>query len=409
MNKVITYVQQHLSLRLGLLISAIVAGVFGVSMGLLFYDTKQYVRKAAVRHATQVLNQTVISISDILQQTEGATCTMERRASAHLQPDTLLAYTRQILAQNEVMQGFTIALEPHVLSDDSHRFTAYSYRSADSIVTIAKNDYDYFAAPWYKTPMEQKTGCWLDPYLYAVPGIDAVPVNYFSFTTPLYGPDGRLIGVVCSDLSLRWLSQAVSGVKPFPNSSAIMLSHDGHYIVHPDPAKIMRESIFSDPDPEARDEVVALGHSMLSGQSGEWSMTVDGHPAHLFYRPLQRTGWSIAIVCPDSDVFNSYNRMLSFVWGVILVFLLLLLLFCYLTIRRAIVPVNQLAVTVRSIADGAFDTPLPQSRRVDTVGRVQNSFVQMQQALDVHPRRRQGRARRLRDPGFRHHRGRLPL
>ena len=100
-----------------------------------------------------------------------------------------------------------------------------------------------------------------------------------------------------------------------------MLGHDGRYIVHPDTAKQVRQSIFSDPDPQARKEVIRMGQSMLAGQSGDWAIMVDGHPAHVFYRPLQRTGWSIAIVCPDRDVFDNYNRMLYVVWTIIGLFL----------------------------------------------------------------------------------------
>ena len=388
MKRLITYIQQHLSLRLGLLILLVVGSVFGVTLGLLFYQTKQYVRQVAINHATGVLDETVFNISGIIERTELATTNMERRASVNLHPDSLLVYTRRILEQNPVLQGFTIAIEPGYLKDHK-RFTTYSYRKPDSICSIIKDDYDYMEDSWYKMPMEQKKGCWLEPYEYAVPGIDDKPRYYFSYTAPLYSQDGRLIGVVCSDLSLFWLSQAVTAVKPFPNSSAIMLGHDGRYIVHPDTAKQVRQSIFSDPDPQAQKEVMRLGHSMLAGQSGVWSMMVDGQPAHVFYRPLQRTGWSIAIVCPDSDVFSSYNRMLNIVWTLLFLFLLLLLLFCYQIIRRAVVPVNRLAESVRNMADGHFDgdgqeIPLSYSKRLDTVGQLQNSFVQMQQALNIH-------------------------
>ena len=42
-----------------------------------------------------------------------------------------------------------------------------------------------------------------------------------------------------------------------------MLSHDGRYIVHPDTTKLIRQTIFSDPDPQAREDVMRLGDAML--------------------------------------------------------------------------------------------------------------------------------------------------
>ena len=182
----------------------------------------------------------------------------------------------------------------------------------------------------------------------------------------------------------------VSDVKPYPNSSAIMLSHDGHYIVHPDTAKLVRETIFSDPDPKARQEVIPLGQSMLAGQSGMWELVVDGKPAHIFYRPLKRTGWSIAIVCPDSDVFSTYNEMLYSIWTIIVIALLILLQLCYLIIRRAIIPINQLAKSSRQIVEGNFgenqqeEIMIEHSSRLDIIGQLQNSFGKMQEALQSH-------------------------
>jgi len=109
---------------------------------------------------------------------------------------------------------------------------------------------------------------------------------------------------------------------------------------------------------------------------------VDNTSAYIFYRPLERTGWSIAIVCPEDDVFSRYNRLLYLVWTFIGFGLFLLLLFCYQTIRKAVQPIKQLAQQAQRIADGHFDEPLPHSRRHDSVGRLQNSFIQMERSLN---------------------------
>ena len=120
---------------------------------------------------------------------------------------------------------------------------------------------------------------------------------------------------------------------------------------------------------------------MLAGNSGMTDTMVDGQPAFILYRPVQRTGWSIAIVCPQSDVFARYYRMLFAVCLVIGIGLVLLMLFCYQTVRRAVQPLRQLDEQANRIAEGHFDEPLPPSPRHDSVGRLQNSFIRMQQSL----------------------------
>ena len=125
----------------------------------------------------------------------------------------------------------------------------------------------------------------------------------------------------------------------------------------------------------------ALGKAMLAGRSGMTQTVVDGRDAFIFYRPLQRTGWSIAIVCPVSDVFSRYNSLVFSVWIIVAVGLLLFMLFCYLIVHRAMQPLSQLDEQAKRIAEGQFDEPLPESSRNDSVGRLTNSFISMQQSL----------------------------
>jgi signal transduction histidine kinase len=108
---------------------------------------------------------------------------------------------------------------------------------------------------------------------------------------------------------------------------------------------------------------------------------VDGKDSYIFYRPLERTGWSIAIVCPASDVFKRYNQLLYAVWIMIGFGLLVLLLLCYQTVRKAMQPLKQLSHQAQLIANGNFEEPLSESQRNDSVGRLTNSFILMQHSL----------------------------
>ena len=193
--------------------------------------------------------------------------------------------------------------------------------------------------------------------------------------------EGQYVGSITASLTLKWLSEVVTAIPAYPNSSAIMIDSDGTYIAHPDTAKLYTQTIFSDAAPEARKDIDAMGKAMLAGHSGMVETIVDGHNSYIFYRPVERTGWSIAIVCPESDVFARYNRLFFTAWIIICLGLLLLLLFCYQTIRRAVQPLSQLDRQARHIANGQFDEPLTKSTRHDSVGRLINSFIRMQSSL----------------------------
>ena len=381
MKRLLRYIQQHLSLRLGLIITLIIAVAFTLLFDVLFQRCKQFIQRAAIDHATQLLDNTVERINGIMDETELVTNFMARTVPRYLSPDSLLVFSRRAVEKNDFLTGLAISMEPYFFPDMGRYYSAYSLRGPDSITTVREGPFEYFDAVWYKTPRALGKACWVDAYDDYNEGTLSSPDPLISYCCPMRDADGRYIGSVTASLTLKWLSEVCTELKPYPNSSAIMLDRNGTYIVHPDTAKQLSESIFSDAAPEARRQIEAMGKSMISGNSGMIETIVDGNDAFIFYRPLHRNGWSIAIVCPASDVFARYNRMIIIVWVIITVGLILLLLFCYQIVRRAVQPLSQLDHAVRRIADGHFDEPLHKSSRRDSVGRLTNSFVSMQQSL----------------------------
>jgi sigma-B regulation protein RsbU (phosphoserine phosphatase) len=392
MKRLLRYIRQHLSLRLGLLIVLIVTVVFALLFDFLFYRCRRYVQRTALERATQLLDNTAERINGIMDETELVTNFMAATTPRHLHPDSLLVFSRRTVQENAFLTGFAISMEPDFFPEMGRYFSAYSLRhrmpangtsdtDTDSITTVREGPFEYFEAVWYKTPRTLGTSCWVDAYDDYNEGTLSSPDILCSYCCPMRDADGHYIGSITASLTLKWLSQALTALKPYPHSSAIMMGRDGTYLVHPDTAKLFRETIFSDAAPEARRVIESMGRSMLAGHSGMTETLVDGQPAFILYRPVQRTGWSIAIVCPQRDVFARYYRLLFAVCLVIGIGLVLLMLFCYQTVRRAVQPLRQLDEQANRIAEGHFDESLPTSSRRDSVGRLQNSFIRMQQSL----------------------------
>jgi sigma-B regulation protein RsbU (phosphoserine phosphatase) len=391
MKSLFTYIQQRLSLRLGLLIVLIITVVFTLLFDFLFYRCKSYIQRAAIDRATQLLDNTAERINGIIDETELVTNFMAATTPRHLKPDSLLAFTHRTIKENAFLTGFAISMEPDFFPEMGRYFSAYSLRhrpdstdmtsAKDSITTVREGPFEYFDAVWYKTPRILGNACWIDAFDDYNEGTLSSPDVMTAYCCPMHDANGRYIGSITASLTLKWLSQTVSALKPYPHSSAIMIGRDGTYLVHPDTTKLFRQTIFSDAAPEAQNDIDAMGQLMLAGHSGTTRTIVDGHPAFILYRPLLRTGWSIAIVCPESDVYVRYNRLIVAVWIIIGLSLILLLLFCYMSVRRAIQPLKQLDEQANRIAEGHFDESLPESSRHDSVGRLQNSFIRMQQSL----------------------------
>jgi len=347
----------------------------------LFYYSKEYVRQAAIDRANQLLDNTVVRISGIMNDTEVVTNYMAVVTPQHLHPDSLLAYTRRTVEKYKFLTGFAISMEPYYFPDKGRYYSAYSLRQDDTITTVREGPFEYFEKVWYKSSKTLGVPCWVDAYDDYNEGTLSSKDYLTSYCCPMRDAEGKFVGSITASLTLKWLSEAFAAVHPYPNSSAIMIGSTGVYLVHPDTAKLFRENIFSDAAPEAKDDIQRLGKSMIAGRSGMMKTIVDGNNAYIFYRPLERTGWSIALVCPEDDVFSRYNRLFYIAWTIIGVGLILLLLFCYQTIRKAMQPLKLLASHAEQIAKGSFAEPLPYSERNDSVGRLQNSFIRMERSL----------------------------
>ncbi len=395
MTGILKYIQQRLSLRMGIVIALIILGTFLLLFGFLFNQSKQVVQQAAFYRATQLLDNTAARINGIMDQTEMVTNHMAKTVPHRLHPDTLLAISRQAIVENPFLTGMALSMEPYYFPEMGRYFSAYSLRyrpddedvslgqetTSDSITTVREGPFEYFEAIWYKTPRTLGKACWVEAYDDYNAGTLSSPDYLSSYCCPMRDENGKYLGSITASLTLKWLTKMVSALKPYPHSSAIMIGHDGTYLVHPDTAKLLHQTIFNDAQRTGNQQVEKLGREMIAGQSGVMQTRVHNRETFIFYRPLKRTGWSIAIVCPESDVFARYNQLVLIAGFIVVVGLLLLMLFCYQTIRRATQPLSQLDHTVHRIADGHFDEPLSMSSRHDSLGRLTNSFVQMQQSL----------------------------
>ena len=383
MRKVWNIIMQRLSLRLGLSIVLMVTAIFIVSVSSLFTLSKDYVRKRAVMRATQILDNTALRISDIMGEVETVADNMAWYVDGCQDPDSLIRDTREILINNPHFHSCSISMEPDYFKRYGRYFSIYSVRDADSISTAqyGSDDFQYFHLDWYMKPQGLRQGCWIDPYLNTNPKATYQTNVITTYSRPLFDRDGLFIGVIAIDLELKWLSQEITSVSPYPNSSSIMIGGKGQYLVHPDTLKLINQTIFSDPDPRAKEAVDSLGKKMLAGESGVFRLVVDGKDALTLCRPVGKADWSMAIVCPEDDVFSGYNRLLYSVWITVFIGLLVILLFCYQAIGGAIAPLHLLAHQARDIAEGRYNNRLPKTSRGDTIGQLQNSFVDMQQSL----------------------------
>ena len=383
MKNVLAYIRRKLSVRVSIWVVMFAAFIFIAALGFLFYQSREAVRQEAISHATQILDKTSLRVEGILNRAEVATNMTEWLIQRHPdKADSMFVYSRGMLLNNPDFYTCSIAFEPYYFKDYGRYFSAYSKHVGDSIRTLQGGSeyYQYYFMDWYLMPKLLDKPCWTEPYM----DLDA-PTNTYEMVTSycqaIKNKQGEFIGVINTSLSLNWLSHTISAVKPYPNSYSIMIGRGGTYFVHPDSTKITRQTIFTQTMEHPDTAMTALGHAMQRGEEGMKRMNLDGRDCYVFYKPLGKTGCSMAIVCPESDIFGGFDRLRHTVMGIVFVGLLLMLFIFIKIITRELSPLHRLAKEAETIASGQFDTKLPDFQRNDEIGQLSHSFGNMQQSL----------------------------
>ena len=371
-----------MKLSLGILLMAV--PIFVLSLGILFEQSRNNVKKEAMEHANSVLNTAMQRVSRFMNNVETATDINDWEVTANLNPDSLLAYSRYIVMLNGNIDGCSISTEPNVFPKYGRYFSAYTVRERDTITTVVEEEYEYFEKVWYKNPRILGKPCWVVYYDES----DSLEVTLdgmiASYSKPLYDADRQFVGVISTDLSLLHLSRVITADKPYPDAYFMMTDNEGRYFIHPDTTQLFTRTIFSDTDPRRDADIITLGHEMTTGQQGNLKVVIDGEPCLVCYQPVPGTTWSLALVCPDRNILQNYNRLGYIITPLIVIGLILILLFCSIAVTHAVRPMNKLAGKLQRIAAGHYDEKISRSRYRDAVGRLQNSFVTMQESLSRH-------------------------
>ena len=381
--KMIKWFRRKLSVRVSLWVVMFAAVIFIAALSFLFYQARDAVRQEAISRATQILDNTAERVEGILNRVEVATNMTKWLVQRHPDnPDSMFVYSRGMLLNNPDFYNCSIAFEPYYFKDKGRYFSAYSKHDGDTIRTIqgGSDNYQYFYMDWYLMPALLNHPCWTEPYMdFDVPTNTSNMVA--SYCDVIRDGQGRVIGAINTSLSLSWLSQTVSSLKPYPNSYSIMIGRGGTYFVHPDTTKITRETIFTHTFEQPDTALLRLGHAMQRGEDSMMHTNIHGESCYVFYQPLGATGCSIAIVCPESDIFGGFNRLRHTVDAIVAVGLLLMLYFFIRIITRELNPLQRLAEEAETIASGQFDVKLPDFKRIDEIGQLSHSFAGMQQSL----------------------------
>lgn len=400
MIKPVKFITKTLSVRISLKVVSAVATLLAVALFIMFHFSRKAIKAEARQKAEETLEGVVRQVDNVLLSVEQSAGNIYWDLLTHLnESERMFLYSRKMVETNPYVAGCAIAFEPDYYKERGRYFMAYVHHvNKDKLETVSSEiiqaetfgNVPYPEQIWYSKPVETGRPCWINP----LKNDQAEGEAIITFSLPIYAQGGKVIGVLAVDLSLSLLSDIVLSAKPSPNSYATLLGSDGSFIVHPDSEKVLHKTIYMSDSYQTNKELRAAEDAMVAGETGYKHFRLDGTDNYVFYKPfiradvpgrsMERTGWSVGIIYPEDDIFGDYNQLLYMVIAIALVGLVLLMTGCQMITHRCLLPLRMLAKSSQRIAEGHYDEPVPDSHQWDEVGRLQDHFQQMQQALSVH-------------------------
>ncbi len=221
---------------------------------------------------------------------------------------------------------------------------------------------------WYYVPLRQGRPSWTEPYESA-----KMEDTVISYVVPLYKA-GTFIGVIGMDIPFDTLVTQIQQFTDFKTGYFFLTDKSGRFVYHPDyPSGTDSREVFPtvygsvkkmSKDPSARDVV------RFEKDGAEWQLT---------YSSLSNAMVLVAAV-RESEINAASNNLTVLFLTAGFIILAVFSFITALTTRRAIVPLTNLTVAARKLAEGDYDVKLDYEND-DEVGLLTSVFNTMRGRL----------------------------
>lgn len=379
-----TRIRLSFSTKVSLWVLLFSVPLFLASVGVLFWQSHKMIRNEAVHRASDVLVGAMHRINRYLITAQTATNSNAWLVEQSLRADSLLSFTNRITTTNPYTDGCAISTEPGTIPGHPDGFMAVSFNDKGTIKTFIETDHVYFQERWYAVPRAQQKSVWVvsNEKKSELDMDDEVMIA--SYPRPLYNEHRQFVGIISTWLSLNHISHLLAEVRPYPHSYYMMLDEEGRFVGHPDSTRLSGKTIFSVADPQRESDLIALGYEMTKGKKGSMSVVINNTKSLVCYMPVEGTPWSLAIVCPDSDIMKGFNRLTYVVVALLIIGLILIFVYCHKDITFMLQPLQPLLEKAQAVTNGKLDVDITHTGRTDIIGVLQNSFATMLESLNYY-------------------------
>ena len=200
---------------------------------------------------------------------------------------------------------------------------------------------------------------------------------------PAFDMSGRKVGMFVAVKTIDKIQKKINSFTLGESGYAFMVSGDGTAMCHPDSSIQMKN--FLKESLQGHEDMNQVASTMLAGNTGNAvinSFVKSDEKDCIFYHPIGKTNWSVAIAIPSKQLDASANRIRSILlWSnvaIAVVVLLVIILFMIVAFR----PLKIVVESIIGIASGNADlTKRIEVKNNDEIGSVGLGFNQFIQKL----------------------------
>ncbi|MBQ0069519.1 MAG: SpoIIE family protein phosphatase [Bacteroidales bacterium] len=292
-------------------------------------------------------------------------------------PQEIFMMLNKFLDVNPQACGIAVGLESEVYStpDQPNGFAAYVTNVGGQKEQLSLGAiHNFREKAWYRNAKVAGKAMWSNPFRETSHGKVVT-----CYSIPLLDNNNNLLGVLAIDIDTEAFRNKCNAVSPFPNSVVTMTDRNFRFVAHPDTSLLLMnvEQVARYDTSDFNDSVKGM---MLAHKSGHHTMrNSQGDDILFYFTSIKRSGWTIAIECPEASVFGNIDRMRRDTIFIALVSILIMIV-CFVWLFRRLQGVALSKAGMErelEIASGIqrgmlpdSSTPFPQRDDLDVCGYI---------------------------------------
>lgn len=225
-------------------------------------------------------------------------------------PEKMFRITGGVIKINHNIIECGILFNKDYYPVESGSYHPATYRDdKDSLVFLdhGVDPFNYYERQWYREVIDSGVPNWTDPYL-----SHTNQKLICTYSRTVTDKEGNVVGVIYADITLEWLRSILAeGASNYENSFSVILNEKGRAVI-------------DTRDGDIPEGFYDLRSRMVSRESGEQIIEYSDTLSHAFFAPIGTHGWSMAIVCPVSEMFKEFHKI-SLILLILMVFGLIVL------------------------------------------------------------------------------------